>query len=54
MKEQWIVDAENEAKDLARDFCKRIRDKADAIDIDRIWFFEHVIQYMSQREERNK
>lgn len=49
MTEQWIVEAEKNAKDLAEILCEDITDEADDMCVDRKWYFEKVVQYM--REE---
>lgn len=46
MKEQWIVEAERNAKDLAERICEQILEEADYIYVDREWYFEKVISYM--------
>lgn len=46
MKEQWIVEAEQNAKDLAERINEQITEEADYIYVDREWYFEKVIQYM--------
>ena len=46
MKEQWIVEAEKNAKDLAEILYEQITDEADDICVDREWYFEKVVQYM--------
>lgn len=52
MKEQWVVEAEKNAKDLAEILYEEITDEADDICVDRKWYLEKVIQYM--RVESNK
>lgn len=42
----WIVEAENDAKDLAKRICEQIAEEADYAHIDREWYFEKVVQYM--------
>ncbi len=49
MKEQWIVEAEQNAKDLAERINEQITEEAEYIYVDREWYFKKVIQYM--REE---
>lgn len=51
-KEQWIVEAEQNAKDLAEMLYEQIIDEADNICIDRKWYFEKVVYYMREREEK--
>ena len=51
MKEQWIIDAEKNAKDLAERIYKQIVEEADDIYIDRKWYFEKVVQYMRADKE---
>ena len=46
MKEQWIIEAEQIAKDLAKTLYERIANEADDICVDRKWYFEKVVQYM--------
>lgn len=52
MKEQWIVEAEKNAKDLAQILYEQITDEADDICVDREWYFEKVVQYMKTESER--
>lgn len=53
MKERWIVEAEQNAKDLAEILNEQITDEADDICVDREWYFEKVVQYMrSERENK--
>lgn len=54
MKEQWIVDAEHAAKDLAWNFYDQILYEADDNCIDREWFFEKVIYYMRKEIKDNE
>lgn len=51
MKEQWIVEAEKHAKDLAEILYKKIIDEADDICVDREWYFEKVIQHMREESD---
>lgn len=51
MKEQWIVEAEQNAKDLAEILYEHITDEADDLCIDREWYFEKVLQYMMEESE---
>lgn len=51
MKEQWIVEAERNAKDLAEKLYKQITEEADYTCIDRKWFFEKVVYYMTAKSE---
>jgi len=51
MKEQWIVEAEQKAKDLAEMLYYEIAYEADKICVDSKWFFEKVVQYMKQESE---
>ena len=54
MKEQWIVEAENSARDLAKILLEQITDEADDLCVDRKWFFEKVNQYMRTESEDTK
>ena len=55
MKEQWAVEAEQTAKDLAKILAKRlcecITEEADVLCVDRKWYFEKVVQYMRAESE---
>lgn len=51
MKEQWIVEAEQNAKDLAEILLGQITDEADDLRVDRKWYFEKVVQYMRAESE---
>lgn len=51
MKEQWIIEAEKNAKDLAEILYEQITDEADDISVDREWYFEKVIQHMRLESE---
>lgn len=51
MKEQWIVEAEQNAKDLAEIFFEQIMDEADDLCVDRKWYFEKVVQHMRAESE---
>lgn len=55
MKEQWAVEAEQTAKDLAKILAKRlcecITEEADVLCVDRKWYFEKVVQYMTEESE---
>ena len=51
MKEQWIVEAEKNAKDLAERMCEQIADEANYVNVDREWYFEKVVQYMRKESE---
>jgi hypothetical protein len=51
MKEQWVVKAENSARDLAEILLKEITDEADDLCVDRNWFFENVIKHMRAESE---
>ena len=51
MKEQWIVEAENNARDLATILLEQITDEADDLCVDRKWYFEKVVQYMRAETE---
>jgi len=44
--------AEQNAKNLAERINERIANEADDICIDRMWYFEKVIQYMRENEIR--
>lgn len=46
MKEQWVVEAERNAKDLAERVCEQIAEEAVYINADKKWYFEKVVQYM--------
>ena len=50
-KEQWIVEAEKDAKDLAERICEQIAEEADYANVDREWYFEKVVQYMKAENE---
>lgn len=52
MTEQWIIEAENNAKNLATILFEQITDKADDLCLDRKWYFEKVIQYMKIESEK--
>ena len=52
MSEQWIVEAENNARDLAKILYNRITNKADDLCVDRKWYFEQVLQYMRVESEK--
>lgn len=52
-KEEWIVEAEQNAKDLAEILLEQITDEADDLCVDRKWYFEKVVQYM-RAEGENK
>lgn len=51
MKEQWIVEAEQNAKDLAKILYEQITDEADDICVDRKWYLEKVVQFMRTESE---
>lgn len=51
MKEKWIIEAEQNAKDLAERMYEQITEEADYICIDRKWYLEKVIQYMRAESE---
>lgn len=53
MKEPWIVEAEQKAKDFAEMLCEEIVGDADNICVDRKWYLEKVIQYMKAESEDN-
>ena len=44
--EKWIVNAKQNAKDLAEVIYEQITDEADDLYVDRKWYFEKVVQYM--------
>lgn len=44
--EKWIVNAKQNAKDLAEVIYEQITDEADDLYVDRKWYFEEVVQYM--------
>lgn len=46
MKEQWVVEAEQNAKDLSERIYEQIAEEANYLHIDRKWYFEKVVQYM--------
>lgn len=50
MKEQWIIEAEQKAKDLAEMLYEWIAGEADDICVDRKWYFEKVVRYMKSEE----
>ena len=54
MSEQWVVEAENSARHLAEILLKQITNEADDLCIDRMWFFEKVLQYMRRAESGDK
>lgn len=51
MKEPWIIEADQSAKDLAERMYEQIAEEANYINIDREWYFEKVIQYMRAESE---
>lgn len=51
MKEHWIIEAEQKAKDLAEILYEEITDDADCLCVDRKWYFEKVVQYMRAESE---
>ena len=51
MKEQWIIVAEQSAKDLAEMLYEQIIDEADGMCMDRKWYLEKVVQYMRSESE---
>ncbi len=51
MKEQWILESEQSARNLAEDLYYQIIKGADDMYIDRQWYFEKVIQYMKEESE---
>ncbi len=53
MKEQWIVEAENNARDLAEILFEQITDEADDLCVDRKWYFDKVIEYMTESEDKD-
>lgn len=46
MKEQWIIEAEKTAKDLAETLNEYITDEASNLNVEREWYFEKVVHYM--------
>lgn len=58
MKEQWIMEAEQTAKDLAKILAKilykQITDEADVIGVDKKWYFENVVHYMTTESEEKQ
>lgn len=53
-KEQYVVEAEQNAKDLAERMYEQIVEEADYINIDRKWYLEKVIQYMRVEIEKKE
>lgn len=51
MKAQWVIEAEQNAKDLAKILYEQITDEADDMCVDRTWYFEKVVQYMRAESE---
>ena len=51
MSEQWIVEAENSARNLAKILFKQITNEADDLCVDRMWLFDKVLQYMRAESE---
>ena len=51
-KEQWIIEAEQNARDLAKILYEQIADEADDMCVDRKWYFEKVGQYMRSESEK--
>lgn len=51
MIEQWIIEADQNAEDLAKILYEQITDEADDMCVDRKWYFEKVIQYMRKESE---
>ena len=58
MKERWIIEAERKiieaeqnAKDLAERICEQIAEEADYLYVDREWYFGKVVQYMRRESE---
>lgn len=51
MKEQWIVEAENNARDLAEILFEQMTDEADDLCVDRKWYFDKVIGYLNRKLE---
>lgn len=51
MKEQWIVEAEQNAKDLAEILFEQIMGEADDLYVDRKWYIEKVLQQMRAESE---
>ena len=47
--DKWIVNAKQNAKDLAEVIYEQITDEADDLYIDRKWYFEKVVQYMRKK-----
>lgn len=54
MKEQWVIEAEQNARDLAEILLEDITDNADDLCVDRKWYFEKVVQYMKAESEELK
>lgn len=52
--EQWLIEAEENAKILAKMLYEQIIDIADNICVDKDWYFETVIRYMECRKRGNK
>ena len=51
MEERWIVEAKQNAKDLAKVLYERIIREADDICVHRKWYFEKVVYYMTAESE---
>lgn len=51
MQEQWVIEAEQYAKDLAERVYEQITEEANYMHIDRKWYFEKVVQYMMAESE---
>lgn len=54
MKENWIIEAEQNAKDLAERMYEQITEEADYICVDRKWYFEKVVHYMMAERDKEK
>ena len=51
MRKQRIIEAEQNAKDLAEIICEHIAEEADYGNVDREWYYEKVVQYMRAESE---
>ncbi len=54
MQEQWVIEAEQYAKDLAERIYEQITEEANYMHIDRKWYFEKVVQYLMAESEVNE
>lgn len=51
MKEQWVIEAEQYAKDLAKRIYVQITEEAEYMHIDNEWYYEQVVKYMRAEME---